>query len=104
MIRQSKRGAKKERSHGDLANNEPIGHEYPRPFPPGSRGSAAPVERSLGEAAEHVAAKEITNVRAYENTRDHFSRRVARARLLNSLRETPGRPGFAFLGEYRKGV
>jgi hypothetical protein len=73
-------------------------------FPPGSRGSAAPVERSLGEAAEHVAAQEITNVRAHENTNDRFSRRVARARLLSSLRETPGRPGYTFLGEYRKGV
>jgi hypothetical protein len=74
-------------------------HNIPR-----SRGSAAPVERTLGLAAEHFAAKEFTNVQTHKYTHDHFSRRVARARLLNSMRETPGRPGLAFLGEYRKGV
>jgi hypothetical protein len=98
-------GVKNEWSHDDLANSEPIGHRHAQAlFFCRSRGCAAPVERTLGKAAEHVAAKEITNVRAYENTHDHFSRKVARARLLNSLRETPGRPGVAFLGEYRKGV
>jgi len=107
LIRQSKwhNGVKDERSHEDLAHKEPIGHRHRKAlFLCGSHGCAAPDERRLGQAAEHVAAKEITNVREYENTHDHFSWRVARARLLYSVRETPGRPGFAFLGEYRKGV
>jgi hypothetical protein len=44
-----------------------------------SRGSAAPVERTLGKMAEHIAAKEIANVQTYETIHDHFSWKVARA-------------------------
>jgi hypothetical protein len=54
---------------------------------------------------QHHASKEITKTQAFQNTNDFFSRMVARARLLCSLKGRPGRkPGLAFLGKCRKGV
>jgi hypothetical protein len=67
-------------------------------------GCAAPVERSLGQTTEHAAAKELTNVQSQDYVHDHFSRKVAGARLLNALRRTPVDAGFAFLEKCRKGV
>ena len=92
-------------SHGDLASIEPIGHRQPNAlFFDCSRRCAAPVERTLGKPPEHVAAKEITNAQTYETIHDHFSWKVARRRLLDSLRETPGRPRLRLPQRVSKGV